>query len=221
MFNIELQNLSFAYDGGRPIIDDVNLRLRAGEVTVVRAEVGSGKSTLLKLCAGILRPTGGELIIDGKLFWHLSVNEQNYLRSCMGFDFQEAALISNMSIFNNLALPLRYHEELDEKGIKSKINQWLDKLGLKAYRDLLPAALSVGLRRRVSFIRAMLSGSNFFFWDDPTEGRTQEFETIIMETIINKKKEGTGSLATSQDQKFIEKMADKILSFADGKIYSG
>ncbi|MFH1874178.1 MAG: ATP-binding cassette domain-containing protein [Pseudomonadota bacterium] len=219
-FKIELKNVSFAYDKGANILNEVNLVVHPGEVVALSVPVGGGKSTFLKVCAGILEPTSGELIIDEKNFWQLNTIDQNYLRSCMGFDFQEAALISNMTIFGNLALSLRYQAEIPEPKIQTTVSKWLADLQLTAYQDQLPAALSLGLRRRVSFIRAMLSGGNFFFWDDPSEGRTVEFEQIIIKTILEKKKNGISSLITSQDKIFVEQVVDRVLCLEQGHLHS-
>ncbi len=218
-FRIELKNVSFAYEKGSNILNDVSLVVQPGEVLVLSVPVGGGKSTFLKVCAGILRPTSGVLIVDGKNFWNLETIEQNNLRSCMGFDFQEAALISNMNIFTNLALPVRYHAEKPEVEIQNIVNKWLGDLKLIKYKDSLPAALSLGLKRRVSFIRAMLAGNSFYFWDDPSEGRTAEFEQIIVKTILEKKKNGIASLITSQDKLFVEQVADRVLYLEQGILH--
>ena len=136
----------------------------------------------------------------------------------MGFNFQEAALIANMSIFNNLALPLRYHGELAETRIRELVNGWLERLGLVPYRDLLPAALSMGLRRRVSFIRAMLVGDDFFFWDEPTQRASEDFSALVMETILDKKREGAAQVLVTQNGDLIRRAADRVVVIEGGKV---
>ena len=196
----------------------VGCSVGAGEVLAIVAPVGEGKSTLLKVCAGILRPSCGQVIIDGRRFWSLSTIEQNDMRRRMGFNFQEAALIANMSIFNNLALPLRYHEELAEDRIRKLIDEWLERLGLEFYRDALPAALSMGLRRRVSFIRAMLAGDDFFFWDEPTQRASEEFSGLVIETILDKKRRGAAQVMVTQSADLMKSAADRAIGIQGGKV---
>ena len=215
---IELQDVSFAYDGGGPMFTGVGCSVGAGEVLAIVAPVGEGKSTLLKVCAGILRPSRGQLIIDGRQFWNLSTIEQNDMRRRMGFNFQEAALIANMSISNNLALPLRYHGELSESKIRELIDEWLRRLGLVAYRDSLPAALSLGLRRRVSFIRAMLAGDDFFFWDEPTQEASVDFSDLVVQTVMDKKRQGAAQVMVTQNADLMKSAADRAIVIQGGKV---
>ena len=221
-YKIELKDVAFGFKESSKIINHLNFVAHPGEVTAIITPVGGGKSTLLKICAGLIEPHDGEIIINGQNFWNLSTYEQNEIRRHMGFDFQEGALIANMNIFDNLAFPLRYHGELKEGEIKKKIEGWLDCLDLIPYQSVLPAALSMGLRRRVSFIRAMLLGRDFFFWDEPTQDADEKFIKIITDTIQNKKKEGIGIIVTTQNSTFLKAACDKAMIIRDGKvIYSG
>lgn len=216
-YKIELKNISFGYDRESEIISGMNLSVLPGEVLGVVAPVGGGKSTLLKLCAGLVRPSGGELLINKRSFWSLS-NKENYeIRRVMGFDFQESALIVNMTIFQNLALPLKYHALMSDNDIVKIVDDWLGRFELKKYRDSLPAILSAGLRRKVSFIRAMLLGREFFFWDESSEGADETFESVLVDTIIAKKKMGAGSIVVTQRADFLARTADKVLVMSGGK----
>lgn len=217
-FNIELKNISFAYEGSPLLVKDINLSAKAGEIVVISADTGSGKSTLIKICAGLLEPIKGELIINEKNFWGLNIREQNQIRRKMGLDFQEAALITNMTIKGNLELPLRYHGDIPENKVSPLVDEWLSKCEIENYKNMLPAALSTGLRRRVSFIRAVLSGKNFLFFDDPTQGREDGFLERIVETILEKKENRISSIITTKDKSLIEKVADRVVIFKDGKI---
>jgi phospholipid/cholesterol/gamma-HCH transport system ATP-binding protein len=221
-FTIELKDVSFAYEGCPHSIRGITLRLRGDEVTCVVAAVGEGKSTFLKLVAGLLEPTAGEIVIDGRIFWHLSDREQNTLRRTMGFDFQEGALIANMSIFQNLALPWRYHGLASEHHIARTVDDWLKCMRIFQYKDMLPAALSTGLRRRATYIRAMMSEGRYFFWDEPTEGTDDEHEQLIVDTLFKKKTEGVGSLVSTQHTRFLASVADRVIVLKDGSVsYDG
>ncbi|PIU57243.1 MAG: hypothetical protein COS89_05005 [Deltaproteobacteria bacterium CG07_land_8_20_14_0_80_38_7] len=217
-FNIEIKNISFDYSPSNLIIDNTRLKLNKGEVVGILANAGLGKSTLLKLCAGLLIPTKGELIIDGKNFWSLSTIEQNDIRSEMGFDFQDAALITNMTISGNLLLPLNYHEKMPEQKSIKIIDDLLKKFGLYEYKDKPPALLSHGLKRSVSFIRALLSGNKFFFWDDPIQGRSEHLVDVLKQTILEKRESGIGSLIVTQDENFLKHVSDRVVILDKGKL---
>ena len=216
--HIKISDISFSYDSSEIILNGVSLSLTSGEVLAVVAPVGSGKSTLLKVCAGLVQPTIGEVLIDNKNVWNLSNVERGNLRRRMGFVFQEAALIANMSIFKNLELPLSYHGVMAAGDIERSILDWLKKLDLDVYRDDLPAALSVGLRRRVSFARAMLTGSDYFFWDDPTAGVADGFVEVIRDAIVEKKSGGSAQMIVTQDKDLMNSVADRTIVLKDGRV---
>ena len=218
--NIKISDVGFSYDPTQVVLDGVSLSLTSGDVLAVAAPVGGGKSTLLKVCAGLVRPTTGEVLIDNKQVWNLSDVERGKLRRRMGFVFQEAALIANMSIFNNLALPLSYHGILPAKKIEGVIVEWLKKLNLDGYRDDLPAALSVGLRRRVSFVRSMLIGSDYFFWDDPTAGVADSFAEVIKDAVLEQKERGAVQMIVTQDEDLMNAVADRTIVLRDGRVAS-
>ncbi len=217
-FKLELRDVSFAYDGGENLIESASFSVCPGEVLAIVAPIGTGKSTLLKLCAGLLTPVKGELLIDGKVFSDLSMIEQNELRYRMGLYFQEAVLIANLNVFDNLALPLRYYGETTEAGISSSINAWLERLNLAPVAESLPAALSTDVRQKVSFIRTMLLGRDFFFWDEPTQNADSEFTGLIEAEILQQKRKGAGQILTTQDRELLLKSADKVLTLDGGRI---
>jgi phospholipid/cholesterol/gamma-HCH transport system ATP-binding protein len=216
--HIKISDIGFAYDPSEVVLDGVSFSLAAGEVMAVVAPVGGGKSTLLKVCAGLVQPTSGDVLIDNMHVWNLSDVERGNLRRRMGFVFQEAALIANMSIFNNLALPLSYHDVMPVDDIEGAIVGWLKKLDLNEYRNDLPAALSLGLRRRVSFARAMLIGSDYFFWDDPTAGVADDFSEVIRDAVIEQKGRGAVQMIVTQDKALMHAVADKALVIEDGTV---
>lgn len=218
-FRIELKDVHYAYEGFGEILHDVSFAVAPGEVLGFVAPVGGGKSTLLKLAAGLIRPTAGDLLIDGRRFWGLSVAEHYALRSRMGFDFQEAALIVNMTIFANLALPLRYHGMMPEREIADAVDGWLARFELAPYRDKLPAALSAGLRRRASCIRSLLLGREFFFWDEPTQGASPSFFDFLVGAIVDLKKNGIGAIVTTQNARFLSQVADRMVALEGGRIH--
>lgn len=215
---IELTAVAFGYEGGGELLRDVELRLCPGELVAITGPVGGGKSTLLKLLAGLLEPTRGRVTIERRNVWALSEHERNDLRRRMGFDFQEAALIANMTIFDNLALPLRYHEECSERAVRERIEGWLDRLGLARYRQQLPATISLGLRRRASFVRAMLAGDEAFFWDDPTAQASDDFAELVRETIAEKRRAGAVQAVVTRDRALLQRCDRVAVIGADGRV---
>ena len=221
-FKIELKDVSFAHEGSTPLFEGLNLTLNQSEIAAVVSAVGGGKSAFLKLCAGLLRPSGGEVIIDGKMFWNLTDKERNAIRANMSFDFQEGALIANMTVASNLALPLRYHGIHPEAKIKRMVDEWLERMRIGRYANNLPAALSAGLKRRASYIRCMITDSIYYFWDEPTEGVDEGHAKLIIKTLEERKHEGVGSLFSTQDASFLGQVADRVIVLKDGKIpYDG
>jgi len=221
-FSIELKDVDFAYEGGGATLTGITATLKAGEVVGLAAAVGGGKSTFLKVCAGLLGPSAGEVTIDGRPYWRLDDIEQNEIRRRMGFDFQEGALIANMTVFRNLALPMLYHGRGTPREVERAIDGWLKRMRIARYRDVLPAALSAGLRRRVSYIRAMMTDGAYFFWDEPTEGGDELHTRTVAETLIEKRRAGRGSLVSTQSASFLAKVADRVIVLKDGSIcYDG
>ena len=217
-YNIKLKNIEFAFEASGKILDGVSFTANAGEVIAIISGVGGGKSTFLKVCSGLLEPEVGDVIIGNKNVWNLSTIERNEMRSTMGFDFQESALIANMTIAQNLMLPLNYHRRLKSHEAEKQIEDWLKKLKLIEFKDSLPAALSFGLRRRVSFIRSMLCGSEAFFWDEPAQAADELYWKVISETITRKKGAGILSIVATQSRFLLEDVCDRFVLLDGGKI---
>ncbi len=219
---IELKDVTVAHEGSTPIFEALNAKFRDGEIVGLVSAVGGGKSTFLKICAGLIKPTSGEVMIGGSRFWSLTDLERNRIRRRMGFDFQEGALIANMTVYQNLALPLRYHGKMPEEQIPKAIDEWLERMHVARYRDVLPAALSAGLKRRVSYIRLMMTDGEYLFWDEPTEGSDERHARLIAETLERRKSEGAGSLVSTQNGTFLRRIADRVMVLDDGRIaYDG
>lgn len=208
-YRIEIKDVSFAYDGQAPLFKGVSLAVEPGEVLLIVADVGSGKSTLLKICAGLIEPLHGTVRIDGKDVWTISEDERNEIRRNMGFDFQEGALIANMTISQNLSLPLRYHGGLTIAEIDKRVEGWISKVGLTNYANLLPAALSMGLRRRASFARAMICGRDALFWDSPAQVVDDDYQQLLGSTIGGLKSKGVSSIITAGDAGYMSAVVDR------------
>lgn len=214
-FSLSLQRVAFAY-GDHRILRDVSLVCRAGTVAAISGAAGTGKSTLFKIAAGLLEPDNGIVEIDRKIFWNLPSHEQSDVRRSMGYFFQEPALIANMTIVQNLSLPLRYYRTSSDADISHCIERGMAEFNLVPYKNLLPAALSRGVRRRVSFMRATLADAHMYFWDEPTESTGKDLVEKIVSTLRTAKDRGVSSLVFSHDEDFCRRIADECFVLVDG-----
>jgi phospholipid/cholesterol/gamma-HCH transport system ATP-binding protein len=164
---IELNNVTFFSDDYR-ILDDISLNIEKDTYTCIIGRSGAGKSTLLKIMAGILTPQNGTVKLFSRDINNLRTKENFDLRKKVGFVFQDAALISNISIKENLLLPLEYHRsELKREEMYRKIIKIMEKIELLDAVDLRPAQLSFGERKLVGIARALITEPQVLFLDDP------------------------------------------------------
>nr|HPM42038.1 ATP-binding cassette domain-containing protein [bacterium] len=134
------------------------------------------------------------------------------------FRIAEAALVVNMTIFQNLALPLRYHGAMGEGEMAGLIDGWLERMELSPFRDSLPAALSSGLKRRVSFIRTVITPREFYFWDEPTQGASSAFIEAVVASVGEAKGRGASSVFATQNASFLGRVADRVLVLREGRV---
>jgi len=180
---LQARDLAFRLDG-REVFQDLNFRLHRGEIYVLLGASGSGKSILLKLLSGLLSPEKGRVEIEGT---DLAVASREALEAIwmkMGFVFQDAALISNMSIFDNVALPLRYHTDLPESEVKAQVSKKMDLCEVdRKYDRSIPAQLSLGMRKRAALGRALVLEPELLFLDEPATGLGAEAESLIVRIL--------------------------------------
>ncbi|MFH2012972.1 MAG: ATP-binding cassette domain-containing protein [Pseudomonadota bacterium] len=195
------------------------MRTLPGETFVIIGPSGSGKSTLLKLCAGLFNPKDGSVVINGLDIHKASKDTIRKLRNKMGFVFQDAALISNTCIFDNVALPLRYHTDLSESEIYNIVSQKLDLLQVdKSYYYLMPAQLSPGLRRNVGIARALVVEPDILFFDEITASFDLRTIHNITTIIKNLKDLKVTSIIVTGDTSLAYSIADRIAVIKNGKV---
>ncbi|MFL5581959.1 MAG: ATP-binding cassette domain-containing protein [Gemmatimonadaceae bacterium] len=156
----------------QPILEDVSFSVHEGETVVVVGESGTGKSTTLKLILRLLVPQSGRVLIDGESIKELSFNDALRVRQKMGMVFQGAALFDSMSVFENVAYPLREHTSLSEDEIEARVREKLEFVDLDPDRVMqqLPSELSGGMRKRVGIARGMADNPEIMLYDEPTSG---------------------------------------------------
>jgi phospholipid/cholesterol/gamma-HCH transport system ATP-binding protein len=177
---VEINNLSFAYNN-LLLHKGINMRFPRGKVVAIMGGSGSGKTTILRLIGGQLKPSAGEVRVDGKVVHKQSRQEIYRLRRKMGMLFQFGALFTDLSVFDNVAFPMREHTDLPESVIRDLVLLKLNAVGLRGARDLMPSELSGGMSRRVALARAVALDPAIIMYDEPFAG----LDPISMGVIVN------------------------------------
>ncbi len=215
---IEIRNLSFVR-GDRVIFDDLNLSVPRGKITAIMGPSGTGKTTLLRIIGGQVRPDSGVVLIDGRDVCGLSRRDLFELRKDMGMLFQSSALFTDLSVFENVAFPLRVHTDLPEDTIRDLVLMKLNAVGLRGARDLMPSQLSGGMSRRVALARAIALDPNLLMYDEPFTGQDPIAMGVLLSLIesLNHSLKTT-SLVVSHDIRETISIADQVYLIADGSI---
>ena len=166
---MEINNLNFAYDK-RPVLKGIDMSIPRGKVVAIMGGSGCGKTTLMRLIGGQIKPSGGEVRIDGQVLHELDNDGLYQMRRRMGMLFQFGALFTDMSVFDNVAFQMREHTNLPEKVIRDLVMMKLHAVGLRGARDLMPAELSGGMARRVALARAIALDPMLIMYDEPFAG---------------------------------------------------
>ena len=170
--------------GGKMVLDGIDLSLAAGESLVVVGPSGTGKSVLLKHLIGLVRPDSGRVFVDGQDFWALSDRERTGVRKKFGMSFQEGALFDSMSVFENVAFPLRRSGRPPAE-IRDRVRECLAIVRLPSVEGKRPSELSGGMRRRVGFARAIAHEPQILLFDEPNTGLDPIMTDVIDEVILD------------------------------------
>ena len=215
---IEVHDLHYAR-GERVIFNGLNLEVPHGKITAIMGPSGTGKTTLLRIIGGQVRPDHGEVLVDGQNVWALSRRELLELRRSMGMLFQSSALFTDLTVYENVAFPLRVHTNLDEQLIRNIVLMKLNSVGLRGARDLGPSQLSGGMARRVALARAIALDPHLIMYDEPFTGQDPIAMGVLL-TLVKGLNESLGrtSLLVSHDIHETVSIADKIYVIADGEV---
>ena len=165
--------------GGVEVLKGASLEIPDGEVVALIGPSGEGKSVLLKHVAGLMRPDSGRIVFNGKDLFGLGRAELVSLRSRFGFLFQNGALFDSMTVYDNVAFPLREKTRLSEKEIREQVLAELEQVGLTGAEDKFPAQLSGGMAKRAALARALIRSPEIMLFDEPTTG----LDPIIVHSI--------------------------------------
>ncbi len=215
---IEIEGMTF-HRGERAIFDDVTLSIPRGKITAIMGPSGTGKTTLLRIIGGQLKPDSGQVRVDGRDVASMSRGELFAFRRNIGMLFQNAALFTDLSVFENVAFPLRVHTDLSEELIRDLVLIKLNAVGLRGARDLQPSELSGGMARRVALARAIALDPALIMYDEPFTGQDPIALGVLVRLIrdLNKALKTT-SLLVSHDIHETVGIAQQIYIIADGKV---
>jgi phospholipid/cholesterol/gamma-HCH transport system ATP-binding protein len=215
---VELRDVSCGY-GDRIILERVNLRVPRGKVLALIGTSGGGKTTVLRLLGRQLRPLSGQVLFDGQDLAGLNLDQLYAVRRRMGMLFQFGALFTDLSVFENVAFPLREHTQLPEAMIRDLVLMKLNAVGLRGARDLMPSEVSGGMARRVALARAIALEPDLVLYDEPFAG-LDPISLGIAARLIRDLNDALGltSIVVSHDLHETFGIADEVAMIANGRV---
>ena len=215
---IKIRDLRF-YRGSRPIFDGVDMDIRHGRLTAIMGPSGTGKTTLLRLIGGQLKPQNGTIIVDGQDVAKLNHRQLYQLRKRMGMLFQNGALLTDISVFDNVAFPLREHTVLPESMIRNLVLMKLQAVGLRGAHGLMPSELSGGMARRVALARAIALDPMMVMYDEPFTGQDPISKGVLVSLLKNLSDAlHLTSILVSHDVNESLSIADDVYVISEGKV---
>ncbi|MDD5686849.1 MAG: ATP-binding cassette domain-containing protein [Elusimicrobia bacterium] len=216
---IKINNIHYNVHGsGKQILNGIDISVSENNILTIVGPSGSGKSTFLKVAAGLIEPTSGEVIIENINFTKDSRKQIYEIREKMGFSFQDAALINNLNVYDNIALPLKYHTNLNEKEIFTKIYSWLERMELSKNIYDLPAELNISQKKVVGLIRTIINSPRYIFLDEPTNNMDYHYADLVRKVIKELKNENTAIMMTTNHIKWASEICNNIAVLIEGKL---
>ncbi len=215
---VKIRGLHFAR-GSRMIFDGIDLDIPRGKVTAIMGPSGTGKTTLLKLIGGQLRPSEGNVVVDGEDVHKLSRDKLYQLRKRMSLLFQTGALLTDLDVFENVAFPLREHTDLPEAMIRDLVLMKLQAVGLRGARRLMPSELSGGMARRVALARSIALDPMMVMYDEPFTGQDPISMGVLVK-LIRQLNDALGltSIVVSHDVQETIAISDYVYLLSGGKV---
>jgi phospholipid/cholesterol/gamma-HCH transport system ATP-binding protein len=216
---VEIRNLDYAVNGNRPVFAGLDMDIPRGRITAVMGPSGTGKTTLLRLITGQVRADSGSVMVAGQELRGMRRADLYVLRRRMGMLFQNGALLTDLSVFENVAFPLREHTDLPERLIRQLVLTKLQAVGLRGAAELMPAELSGGMSRRVALARAIVMDPEILIYDEPFVGLDPISLGVILR-LIRRLNDALGitSIVVSHDVQEISTVADVVFLLSGGKV---
>ena len=211
--------MGYAVNGGRPVFAGLDMDIPRGRITAVMGPSGTGKTTLLRLITGQVRADTGSVVVAGQELRGMRRADLYVLRRRMGMLFQNGALLTDLSVFENVAFPLREHTDLPERLIRQLVLTKLQAVGLRGAAELMPAELSGGMSRRVALARAIVMDPEILIYDEPFVGLDPISLGVILR-LIRRLNDALGitSIVVSHDVQEISTVADVVFLLSGGKV---
>jgi phospholipid/cholesterol/gamma-HCH transport system ATP-binding protein len=215
---IQIENLTKSFDGV-PVLRGISLSIADGEFVALIGRSGYGKSVLLRHVSGLMRPDGGRVLVGGQELSSLRGRELEQLRSRFGFVFQSGALFDSMSVFDNVAFPLRERTRLNEREIAGQVRAALGRVGLEGSEEKLPGQISGGMVKRTALARALVLQPEFLFFDEPTTGLDPLTAQGVLSLIdeCHRNLGFTGIIVSHQIPRVFD-IVDRVAVLHDGQI---
>ena len=215
---IEFRKISKTF-GEKTVLDQVELKIYKGEITTIIGKSGTGKSVLLKHIIGLMKPDSGQILFHGRDTASLRGKSRLAHIQQMSYMFQNNALFDSMTVFDNVAFPLRQTTSLNETHIKEKVIQLLEKTDLTDFVDKFPSELSGGMQKRVAFSRALVTDPDIVLFDEPTTGQDLIRRNAILSMISEyKEKFGFTAVIISHDIPDVLFISNRVLILHEGEI---
>ncbi|MBA3019009.1 MAG: ABC transporter ATP-binding protein [Proteobacteria bacterium] len=215
---IEIIKISKSFNSQK-VLDDLDLNIDPGKITVIIGQSGGGKSVLLKHIIGLIRPDSGQIIIDGIDITNLNDKKLNEVRKKFGMLFQDAALFDSMTVGENVAFPLNEHKRLSRKEINKIVDDKLNLVGLENVTHKMPSELSGGMRKRAGLARAIALDPKIVLFDEPTTGLDPIMRESIDKLIVATQERTKATFVViSHDIESTFTIAHKVAMLYQGKI---
>ncbi len=217
---IEVTKSFPAHDGRRNVVlNRVSFTIPRGKTTVIAGGSGQGKSVTLKLILRLMRPDSGRILVEGQDVTSLRRKELEQLRTKFGVLFQGAALFDSLTVFENVALPLRERSRMDEEEIRKQVTATLEQLELRGHEDKFPAQLSGGMKKRVGLARALQLNPEILLFDEPTTGLDPLMTNDIYRLFARTRQElGYTAVIVSHDIPKVFELADQVILLNKGEM---
>ncbi len=211
---IEARSVSVVFHG-QSVLSQISLSIDRGQTVAIIGESGCGKTVFMKTLVGLIKPTRGMIMFDGRSLSEMSQAELTLTRRRFGFVFQNAALFDSMSMFDNVAFPLRQSEFVPEAEVTERVMRHIAEVGLpKDVTRQRPAQLSGGMRKRVGLARALILRPEVVVYDEPTTGLDPIMSDVINELILDtRRRYPVTSVVVTHDMHTARKVADRVLMF--------
>jgi len=215
---VDIEDLRFSY-GGRPVLEGISMKIPRGKVVAIMGGSGCGKTTLLRCIGGQLRPSGGRVRLEKHQVCEMSHKDLYRLRRKMGMLFQFGALFTDMSVFDNVAFPMREHTDMSEEMIRDLVLMKLEAVGLRGAHKLMPGELSGGMARRVALARAVALDPMLMMYDEPFAG-LDPIALGVIGQLIRKLNDALGatSIMVTHDVQESLQIVDYIYFISAGRI---